>query len=367
MRITAVLSRGPRHPFTLETVELDAPRPDEILVRITASGLCHTDLAVRSLAPEGANPLVLGHEGAGVVEEVGREVRGVAPGDRVLLSYRRCGACPNCRDGRPAYCAGMLALNNGGTRPDGSTTLRQGDTPLVGSFFGQSSFASHVLTTVDNTVVVGRETDLGTLAPLGCGVQTGAGAVLNVLRPEPGATLAIFGMGSVGLSALLAARTAGVARVLAVDLLPERRELALALGAELALDPGALEAGTELADAVRGLLDGGPDHALDTTGNPEVIAQGVKALAARGTLVVVGLGPNELTLDVQDLMYGGKSLRGCVEGDSVPERFIPELLELHADGRFPVERLVTRYRFEDINQAVADQLAGRVVKPVLTW
>ncbi|RMI39821.1 NAD(P)-dependent alcohol dehydrogenase [Streptomyces triticirhizae] len=367
MRVTAALSHGPQSPFTLETVELDDPRPDEILVRIVASGVCHTDLAVKSQAPEGSPPLVLGHGGAGVVEDVGREVRGVAPGDRVLLSYRHCGGCLSCRRGEPAYCGSLLALNNAGRRPDGSPTLTRGGEPLFGSFFGQSSFASHVLATVDNVVVVDRETDLPTFAPLGCGVQTGAGAVLNVLRPGAGDTLALYGAGSVGLSALLAARAIGVGRVLVVDVLPERRAQAHALGAESVLDPGELGDGVGLADAVRDLTAGGASHALDTTGSPGVIAEALRALAARGTLAVVGLGPAELTLNVRDLMYGGKSLRGCIEGDATPRRFLPELLALHDAGRFPVEDLVSRYTFDAINEAIADQRAGRVVKPVLVW
>ncbi|MDT0267196.1 NAD(P)-dependent alcohol dehydrogenase [Streptomyces sp. DSM 44915] len=368
MRVTAVLSRGPRSPFVLAPVELDEPRPDEILVRIVASGICHTDLVVRSRAPADAPPLVLGHEGAGVVERTGSAVRGVAPGDRVLLSYRHCADCASCRRGEPAYCESMLALNNAGRRPDGSATLTRDGQPLFGSFFGQSSFASHALVTADNVVVVAEdEAKLAPLAPLGCGAQTGAGAVLNVLRPGEADTLVVYGAGSVGLSALLAARARGVRRVLAVDRLPARRAAARGLGADQTLDPDALPAGTPLAEAVREATGGGPSHALDTTGSPAVVAEALRALATRGTLAVVGLGPAELTLDVRDLLYGGKTLRGCVEGDAVPGRFLPELLALRAEGRFPVDALVTTYPFEAINEAVADQEAGRVIKPVLTW
>ncbi|MEV1007307.1 NAD(P)-dependent alcohol dehydrogenase [Streptomyces sp. NPDC049881] len=361
MRITAAVARAPGSPFVLETLDLDDPRPDEILVRVAAAGLCHTDLVAKAAAPAG--PAVLGHEGAGTVERVGGAVRGVRPGDRVVLSYRSCRACRLCRAGRTAYCERTALLNNSGRRADGSATMWRDGTPVAGSFFGQSSFASHALASADNAVVVGRDADLTRAAPLGCGFQTGAGAVLNVLRPEPGARLAIYGAGSVGLAALLAAGAAGVRGTVAVDVRPGRRALALRLGADAALDPDA----GDLVAAVRGATGGGATHALDTTGVPSVVAAAAKALAPTGTLVVVGLGEAELTVDVRDIMVGGKTVRGCVEGDAVPERFIPRLLGLQADGRFPAGDLVTVYPFAEINRAVADHCSGAAVKPVLVW
>ncbi|WP_346655858.1 NAD(P)-dependent alcohol dehydrogenase [Streptomyces sp. RFCAC02] len=361
--MTAAVSRAPEAPFTLEPVDLDDPRPDEILVRITAGGLCHTDLVTKAAPPAGRCPVVLGHEGAGVVERVGRAVLGVRPGDQVVLSYRSCRACRLCHAGRPAYCERTALLNNSGRRADGSATMWQDGRPLAGSFFGQSSFATHALASADNAVVVGPGTDLTTLAPLGCGFQTGAGAVLNVLRPGPGARLVVYGAGAVGLAALLAARAVGVRSVVAVDVHPERRAHAARLGAGAALDP----AGADLVAAVREATGGGATHALDTTGVPAVVAHAAKALAPTGTLVVVGLGEAELTVDLMDILLNGKTVRGCIEGDAVPERFIPRLLDLHATGRFPVEELITTYPFEDINRAVADHRSGAVVKPVLVW
>ncbi|WP_052850237.1 NAD(P)-dependent alcohol dehydrogenase [Streptomyces avicenniae] len=361
MRITAAVARAPRAPFVLQALDLDDPRPDEILVRITAAGLCHTDLVMKAAAPVG--PAVLGHEGAGVVERVGGAVRGVRVGDRVVLSYRSCRACGLCRQGRTAYCERTAQLNNSGRRADGSATMWQDGVPVAGSFFGQSSFATHALASADNAVVVGRDTDLTRVAPLGCGFQTGAGAVLNVLRPGPASRLVVYGVGAVGLAALLAADAAGVRGTVAVDVHPERRALAARLGAGAVVDP----AGADLVAAVRDATGGGPTHALDTTGVPSVVAAAAKALAPTGTLVVVGLGDAELTVDLRDIMVGGKTVRGCVEGDAVPERFIPRLLALRAGGRFPVEELVTAYPFEEINRAVADHRSGAVVKPVLVW
>ncbi|GAB2904916.1 NAD(P)-dependent alcohol dehydrogenase [Streptomyces mayteni] len=364
MRITAAVSRAAGAGFTLETVELDPPRADEILVRIAAGGLCHTDLAIRSAITPEHGPVVLGHEGAGVVEEVGDAVSGVRPGDRVILSYRSCRRCGRCLAGRPAYCEQSMRLNNSGRRADGSATMRQAGAPVAGSFFGQSSFATHALASTDNVVVVADEdADLATVAPLGCGFQTGAGAVLNVLRPGQDARFAVYGAGGVGLSALLAAKAAGAATTVVVEPVAARRELAGRLGATAVIDPTE----GDVVAAVREATGGGPSHALDTTGIPSVVADAVRALAPTGTLVVVGLGAAELTLDLQDLMLNGKAVRGCIEGDAVPQRFIPELLDLHAAGRFPVQELITTYSFTDINRAVADQRAGRAVKPVLVW
>ncbi|WP_335972244.1 NAD(P)-dependent alcohol dehydrogenase [Streptomyces sp. CA2R106] len=363
MEITAALSRHPEQPFSLETVTLDAPREGEVLVRMAASGICRTDLHYRALLPPAKGPYVLGHEGAGVVEETGAGVTGIHPGDRVVLSYRHCGACGTCRAGHPAYCARLGRLNAPGPRPDGTPTLHQDGTPVAGAFFGQSSFATHALASAGNTVVVAPGTDLVTAAPLGCGVQTGAGAVLNVLRPAPGARLAVYGAGAVGCAALMAARAADAGTIVAVDPVPGRRALALRLGATAALDP----AGCDVVAAVRDLTGGGATHALDTTGSPDVIAPAVRALARTGTLVLVGLGEPRLTLDAEDLLWGGKTVRGCVEGDARPQEFIPRLLALRAAGRLPLEEIVTPYPFADIDRAAADSRSGAAVKPVLVF
>jgi aryl-alcohol dehydrogenase len=361
MRITAAVSHGADAPFELADVELDEPRADEVLVAIKAAGICHTDLTMKAAWPQELSPIVLGHEGAGVVAAVGAEVTGVHTGDRVLLSYRSCGGCPQCAAGHPTYCREFRALNATGTRPDGSTTMRRDGAPVYGSFFGQSSFASHALAHASNVLVVGADVDLGVAAPLGCAVQTGAGAVLNVLRPEPDASLAVFGTGGVGLSALMAGVAAGVGTIVAVDPVDERRQLAAELGATAVLDPGS----DDVVDAIRQLTDGGATHALDTTARGAVINQAIEALAPLGTLALVGIGAPELTIDVQKLIGRGGTLRGVIEGDAVPQTFIPLLLELHAAGRLPLERMIRTYAFEDIAAAAEDAAAGSAIKPVL--
>lgn len=364
MRTTAAVSPGPGRDFELREVELTDPRDDELVVAITATGLCHTDLGVRDTLPPDAFPRVLGHEGAGVVEHVGAGVEGIEVGDHVVLSFRACRACDNCRSLGPGYCTSTIALNYLGTRPDGSTTYRDGDAGLPGSFFGQSSLSRHAIAYADNAVVVDPGLDLTRLGPFGCGFQTGAGTVLNVLQPGVDDALVVYGAGAVGLAALAAAAGAGVRTLVAVDLLEERLAVAASYGAEVV---NAATLGGSVVDRVRELTDGGAARALDTTGVPSVLRGAVAALRTRGELAVLGLGPSEATIDVVDVMMNGKVLRGTIEGDSDPHEMVPRLLGLAAQGRFDVDRLVTTYPAEEINTAVADTHAGRTVKPVLTW
>ncbi|MCP2314892.1 aryl-alcohol dehydrogenase [Nocardia amikacinitolerans] len=359
---SAVLSRDPAAPFSIEAVQIDAPRAGEILVRVQAVGICHTDLVTRA-AGGPARPLLLGHEGAGVVEVVGAEVTTVRPGDRVVLTFRHCGSCANCRGGRPAYCHRSIALNQFGSRADRSPRVTADGTPVRDGFFGQSSFAGYALTTPDNTVVVDPATDPVVAAPLGCGFQTGAGAVLNALRPAPDDQFVVYGAGAVGMAALLAARAAGVERIVVIEPNPARRALALELGAAAALDPTT----DDTVTAVRETTGGGATHALDTTGHPGVLAEAAAALTTGGTVVAVGLGAGVPDIDVRDIVLGGKTIRGCLEGDADPHTFIPHLLELHAAGRFPIDRLVVDYPHTHIDTALEHQRDGRTVKPVLTW
>jgi aryl-alcohol dehydrogenase len=361
MKIKAALSHGAGEPFEIAEVELDEPRADEVLVKLSAAGICHTDLTMKAAWPAALSPIVLGHEGAGVVEAVGAGVTGVRPGDRVVLSYRSCGACAECAAGHATYCRDFRALNASGSRPDGSTTMRRDGAPVYGSFFGQSSFASHALAYASNVVIVGERVDLSVAAPLGCAVQTGAGAVLNVLRPASGASLAVFGAGGVGLSAVMAAHAAEVGTIVAVDPVARRRHLAAELGATATVDP----ASEDVVAAVRRYTGAGATHALDTTAIGAVINQAIDALAPLGTLALVGIGVPEVAIDVQSLIGAGKTIRGVIEGDAVPQRFIPQLLELHAAGRLPLERLVRTYDFDAIETAVADAASGATIKPVL--
>ncbi|MFE0331975.1 NAD(P)-dependent alcohol dehydrogenase [Streptomyces sp. NPDC058960] len=353
-------------PFTLSEVELDDLGPGEALVRMVATGLCHTDLGVASGGLPFPLPGVLGHEGAGIVEAVGPNVTGVEPGDHVVLSFTSCGGCRNCRDGHPAYCATWLPLNLiGGRRADGTSTVSRDGTPLGGHFFGQSSFAERALVDERSLVKVDPEVPLASIAPLGCGVQTGVGAVWNVLRPRAGSTLVVLGAGAVGLSAVMAAALTPAARIIAVDRVAERLALAKELGATHTVN--AAEA--DLADALALLTDGqGADGVVETTGSVAVLRQGADALAARGALVVVGAPPfgTEVALDVNGLLPG-KQIVGITLGDSETQTFIPALVQLVKEGRLPLDRLIGTYPFAEIDQAVRDMSAGKTIKPVLTF
>ncbi|MFF3892122.1 NAD(P)-dependent alcohol dehydrogenase [Streptomyces sp. NPDC001812] len=362
--ITAAVVRK-KGSFELEPVLLDAPRDDEVLVRIVATGLCHTDLVVRDQVYPVPLPVVLGHEGAGVVESVGAAVEKVAPGDHVAVSFLPCGRCRPCFDGSPASCANFNAINFSGRRPDGSHALRpaQGGGTLHDRFFGQSSFATHAITDERNTVKVRADAPLELLGPLGCGIQTGAGTVLRALKVGAGATFAVMGAGAVGLSAVMAARVAGATTVIAVDVLPARLELAMELGATHVVNGREKDA----VDEIRRITGGGVDFALDTTGLPALIGQMVEALRQRGTAAILGASSADavIGLPANAFMQGCKTLMGVVEGDSVPDVFVPQLLDLHMQGRFPFDRLVRFYDFDQINEAAADAASGAAVKPIL--
>ena len=365
MKTRAAIVEGPGEPFRLVDLDIDDPRPDEILVRVKAVGLCHTDLTIKEMLPAEMFPRVFGHEGAGVVQAVGSEVEGVAVGDHVVMSFRSCRECDRCRSGGVGYCEQTMALNYMGYRSDGSTTLHRDGADVSGSFFGQSSFSELAIGNADNVVVIDPDVDLAVAAPFGCGFQTGAGAVLNTIDPDPASSLVVYGVGAVGLAAVAAASARGVETIVAVDTKDSRLDRAARYGA-VGVNPTDLPDGA-FVDRIRELTAGGATAGVDTTAVPGVIAQAVRALAPRGTLVVVGLGESRLELDAVDLMQNGKIVRGCIEGDSDPQTMIPELLAMQSAGDLPLDELVTTYRFDEINTAVADVTAGEVVKPVLVF
>lgn len=363
MKITAAVARGAGKPLALETVELEGPRADEILVRLVASGVCHTDMKAR----DGASPapIVLGHEGAGIVVETGAAVRKVRPGDPVVMSYNPCGACPSCREGEPAYCHELGPRNFGGLRPDGTSALSQNGQPIHANFFGQSSFGSFALCTERNVVHLDADVPLELVGPLGCGIQTGAGAVINALRVRPGQSIAVFGAGAVGLSAVMAARLAGAATIIVVDWIEHRLATARELGATHVVNTAREDA----AETILGLTGAGVNYALDTSGVVAVMRQAVAVLAPRGTCGIIATPdgpPQDLPVGIGPLLKGRK-LRGIIEGESLPDVFIPMLIALQRQGRFPFDRLITFYPFERINDAIRDSLAGDTIKPVLRF
>ncbi|MGV8995608.1 MAG: NAD(P)-dependent alcohol dehydrogenase [Parvibaculaceae bacterium] len=363
MKITAAVAREGQDEFSLETVELDDHRPDEILVKIVGVSLCHSDIVAKTGAIGGL-PIVLGHEGSGIVEKIGASFSKVKPGDRVAISFRSCGACRRCKSGDPAYCLSMPALNYIGMRPDGCQALHKGDEPLGSNFFGQSSFGTYCLTYERNVVKVPDDVPLELVGPLGCGVQTGAGGIMRSLACEKGSSLLILGGGAVGLSAVMGAVVQECQAIIVLEPHEARRKLALELGATHVIDPAKAP---DLAAAVRAILEHGVDYAFDTTGIPALQQATMLALAPHGTFGIVGISPPGTPVpgDLMSVMTFGHTIKGIIEGDSEPDVFIPQMMELYRKGKFPFDRLIRTYPFADINRAVAEQHHGDCVKVVL--
>ena len=362
MKVRAAVAYTNRPSFSIEEIEMSDPGPDNILVRMAGCGLCHTDVKAREETMGVPMPAVLGHEGAGIVERVGERVTKVRPGDHVVLTADSCGACPTCLAGNPAYCDEMSPLNFADGRAGQPGSFRSGATEIHGHFFGQSSFCNYAVTRERNTIPVRPDAPLEILGVLGCGVQTGAGAVMNSLDAPPRSTIAIFGVGPVGLSAVMAAAIRECSTIIAVDVLESRLAMAKQLGATHTVLAGPHG---QVADQISKIVPGGVGYAFDTTGRADSNRQAIDSLAAKGCFGFCTIPPEPPKMS--RVMIRGISLRGIVQGDSVPDVFIPELVGLFMNGRFPFDKMVTQYPFEKMNQAIEDQAAGKVVKPVFTF
>jgi aryl-alcohol dehydrogenase len=364
MRATAAITQSKGAPFELREVDIEEPRSNDVLIRIVASGICHTDLIVRDQWYPPELPAVLGHEGAGVVERVGPEVTLVEPGDKVVISFAFCRQCRHCLSGRVAYCDNFIPRNFGGRRADGSTPIRLDGREINANFFGQSSFSTYSIAAEHALVKVPEDVPLELVAPLGCGIQTGAGAVLNTLNAAAGSSIAVFGTGAVGLSAIMAANVANCAVIIAVDVQPQRLQLARELGATHTVngkDP-------DVVNQIMDITSGGADYTIETTAIPAVLRNAVGSLyAGTGVCGLIGAAAmgTEVSLDMSHLLWG-RSVRGIIEGDSVPHLFIPRLIGLYQRGVFPLDRLIKTYPFESISRAVEDSERGVTIKPVLT-
>jgi aryl-alcohol dehydrogenase len=352
--------------LVVSEVEFGSPGPGEVLVKLVASGLCHTDLGVIAGGIPFGTPGVIGHEGAGVVETVGEGVSSVAVGDKVLLSFTSCGDCPACNSAHPAYCGTWLPRNLlGMLRPEGSADItRQGES-LAAHFFGQSSFGEYSIADERSIVKVDDEADLTVLTPLGCGILTGFGSMWNVLDPSERDIVAVYGTGAVGLSALIAASLRSPAQLIAIDIVDERLDFARELGATDAINARTERVTERLAEITGG---GGVTKSFDTTGNPQVARGALDAAAVCGTVLVCGAPPpgTEIPVDIQGILTG-KVLRGVTMGDTEPRKLIPQLVALHAAGKLPLEKLEKTYTLDNIAQAVDDMHHGVTVKPIILY
>jgi aryl-alcohol dehydrogenase len=364
MRITAAVVPERSAPFVIDTLELCEPRRDEVLVRIVASGMCHTDLHGRDgYFRTMPYPAVFGHEGAGVIEAVGSEVRKVAPGDPVIISFPWCGTCTNCRRNMPAHCLLSSQLKMSGTRPDGSTLLRKNGAPVYGAFFQQSSFATYAIANERFVVKIRADAPLDRVGPFACSIQTGAGAVFNAMQPSPGDSFVVFGVGGVGLSSLMAARLSECDPIIAIDIHEHRLALARELGATHSINRSS---DSDVVAKVRKLTGGGARFSVETTAVPAVFQEAVQVLMPLGTCVLLGSARSGVETSFEmPFLQNGRTVRGVIQGWSQPETFLPRLVDLMMAGKLPVERMMTHYDLADINRAADDAASGRTIKPVL--
>ncbi|AIF67504.1 aryl-alcohol dehydrogenase [Terribacillus saccharophilus] len=360
MEIQAMLTNE-ESDFKKQTLQLDEPKADEVLVRIVASGVCHTDATVLDGSLPVPYPAVLGHEGSGIVERVGSNVTTVEPGDHVVLGFSYCGHCDNCLEGNAGGCENMMELNFAGKNKYGVSPIHK-EEQEVSQFFGQSSFATYSTVDEKNVVKIDKGADLRLLGPLGCGLMTGSGTVLNSLAPEAGTSFVVFGTGAVGLSGMMAAKIAGCYPIIAVDIHDSRLELAKELGATHTIN----SKNENPAEKIKEITGKGAHYSLETTGVPEVTLSAIRCLRVKGECATVAVGKRDLTINVtNEIMTKAVTLKGVVEGDAVPQLIIPKLVKFYQNGHFPFDKLVKFYEMDDIQQAFEDSANGSTIKPIL--
>lgn len=366
MKIQALVVEKKDATFQTQELDLEEPARGEVLVRIVACGVCHTDAVTRQGDMPMPFPAVLGHEGAGVVERIGEGVTQVAVGDHVIIGWPSCGECRNCLDGHPRYClrSGEALVSGKRFKGErrGTTAYRRDGQPIHGHFFGQSSFATHSLALADALVKVPAEVPLELLGPLACGLATGAGAVLNEARPRLGDSVLIAGVGAVGLAAIMAARNSGVTRIIAADLHDHRLQLAEHFGATHTINSGSSDLIAEVAKITGSTVD----VAFDCTGVIPVIETLAETIGMLGTLVLIGAAPADARFSLDHLRtLWGKRIIGVLGGGGRSGQLIPALVALYQQGRFPFDELVKYYPMDDVEQALADSGSGEVIKPIL--
>lgn len=368
MKISAVVAESIGAPVGLETLELDGPGPGEVRVRLVATGVCHTDAITRDGDLPLPLPGVLGHEGAGVVDEVGEGVTEVAVGDHVVMGWAFCGTCRNCLRGEPKYCEQLGPAVAAGVRFTGPLAgqgayHREDGSQISGHFFGQSSFATYSIALATSLVKVDRDLPLELYGPLACGISTGAGAVLNTADPAPGESIVVYGVGAVGLAAIMAARNTPATTIIAVDLHDSRLALAQRFGATHTINARGADVPAEITAACG---DRTPDYVIECTGAIGVIEEAVGVIGLLGTCILVGGAPAgaEFSVAHQPALWG-KRIVGTLGGSSQSVELIPALIALHQQGRFPFDELVRFYELDQVEQAFADSASGEVVKPIL--
>ena len=363
IRVKAAVINGVNENYQIEELMLGELYPDEVIVKLVASGMCHSDEALRVGDARFPLPAVLGHEGAGIIQEVGSAVKDFNVGDQVIMAYNYCGACPSCRTGHPSSCNQWTTLNMSGGRTDGSHVFYKEDGTPVSNFFTQSSFATYTITNSNNLIKVDSDVDLRLVGPLGCGLLTGFGTVVNGLKVKIASTIAVFGTGAVGLGTLMSAKLAGCSKIIAIDIHDSRLEIAKELGVTHTINSRTENLEERIAEITDGL---GVDYSVDTTGISSVMKASIAVLGIGGVTAPLAVTPNSIELNTfMDLVLSNRSVAGILMGDSVPQIAVPQLIEFHKEGKFPFEKLVKFYKFEDINRAAAASNSGETIKPVI--
>lgn len=363
MKVKAAVVNEVNGPYEFEELELQEIQHDEVIVKVVASGICHSDEALRVGDAPYPLPVVLGHEGAGIIEKIGASVKGFEVGDQVVMAYNSCGSCPSCRTGHPSSCVEWTVLNMSGGRADGSPVFKKADGTAVSNFFTQSSFATHTITNVHNLIKVDADADLRLVGPLGCGFLTGAGTVVNGLKPNVGDSIVVFGTGAVGLGALMTAKIEGCGKIIAVDIHDSRLDIAKELGATHTINSKTEDLAARITEITNGA---GANYSIDTTGVSAVMKASLDVLGIQGVAAPVAVTPNSIEINTfMDLVLLNKTIKGVLMGDSIPQLAIPKLIEFHKQGQFAFDKLVQFYKFEDINEASADSNSGKTIKPIV--
>jgi alcohol dehydrogenase len=353
-------------PLEITEVELDPPGPGELLVRVGAAGLCHSDLSVINASRPRVMPMVLGHEAAGEVVEVGSDDTGFAVGDHVVMAFvPSCGRCEPCESGRAALCEPGAAANTAGTLLSGQRRWHDTDGGTLHHHLGVSAFADHTVVSARSAVKVDSALPFEIAALFGCAVLTGVGAVVNSANVQTGESVAVFGLGGVGLAAVLGARLAGAGTLVAIDVVDEKLTLARELGAT-----HAVKAGPDAVAQVRAITGGGAEKVIETVGSEKVLEQAYVATRRGGTTVTVGLPHPDrmLSIPAVSLVAEERTLRGSYLGSCVPDRDLPRFFGLHADGRLPVEALLThRLTLDEVNEGFDRLVSGHAVRQAIVF
>ena len=363
MIINAAVAISPDKPFQLRKFELEEPREDEVLVKIVASGICHTDIAVKEQSVHLPLPMILGHEGSGIVEDIGKNVTELKIGDHVILTSDSCGLCKKCEQKLPSYCNEFVERNLSGKRIDGTSPLLDvRDSGIGGRFVGQSSFASHSLVSQRSAIKIDKSHPLRLMGPLGCGLMTGVGTVFHALEASSRNSVAIFGAGTVGLSSVMGSVLRDCDPIIVVDPIKERREIARDLGATHVLDPKT----DNVAEQIIDISKGGVDFSIEASGAPAAVDMSLRCLGRPGWSAQVGATPAQTyhSLDMDHIGFG-RGIKGVVMGDAYAKEFVPHLAYLHREGKLPFEKFVKEYKFYEINTAVHESQQGSVIKPIL--